>query len=127
MTEKESVLDKISLNGIKAQAIIGTFPEEREKRQPVIADVEIFCDLSRAGLSDELNDTVDYFELEERIHSIIENSDFKLLERLAHVIAQSVLGDARISSCRVTLTKPCALRYSDPVSITIERSRGESL
>lgn len=127
MTEKESVLDKISLNGIKAQAIIGTFPEERQKRQPVIADVEIFCDLSRAGRSDELNDTVDYFELEERIHNIIETSEFKLLERLAHVISVSVLSDPRIKSCRVTLTKPCALRYSDPVSITIERSNREGL
>jgi FolB domain-containing protein len=127
LTERKSVLDKISLNGIKAQAIIGTFPEERQKRQPVIADVEIFCDLSRAGRSDELNDTVDYFELEERIHNIIETSEFKLLERLAHVISVSVLGDPRIKFCRVTLTKPCALRYSDPVSITIERSSTEGL
>lgn len=120
-------MDKISLNAIKARTIIGTFPEERINPQPVIADVEIFCDLSRAGKSDELNDTVDYFELEERIHSIIENSQFKLLERLAHVIAQSILSDVRIFSCRVTLTKPCALKYSDPVSITIERSNGDKL
>lgn len=120
-------MDKISLNAIKAQTIIGTFPEERNTRQPVIADIEIFCDLSRAGKSDELNDTVDYFELEERIHRIMEESRFKLLERLAHVIASSILSDARIFSCRVTLTKPCALRYSDPVSITIERSNGAGL
>lgn len=121
------VLDKISLNGIKAEMIIGTFPEERTRRQTVIADVEIFCDLSVAGKSDQLADTVDYFELEERIYNIMTTSEFYLLEKLAEVIAASVLRDRRIFKCRVKLAKPCALRYSDPVTLEIERTNGEVL
>ena len=123
MTEKESVLDKISLNGIKAQAIIGTFPEERIKPQRIIADIDIFCDLSAAGKSDDLADTIDYFEFEERLHQIISTSNCFLLEKLAGSLADAVLSDNRVSSCRIRLRKPCAMKYSDPVEIEITRSR----
>lgn len=120
-------MDKISLSGIKAEIIIGTFPEERTKRQPVVADLDIFCDLSAAGKSDELADTIDYFELEQRIYRMMTESQYHLLEKLAEVIAASVLKDTRIFKCRVKITKPCALKYSDPVSIEIERSNGAVL
>ena len=59
-------MDRISITGLKADAVIGTFPEERIKPQRIIADIDIFCDLSAAGKSDDLADTIDYFELEER-------------------------------------------------------------
>lgn len=124
---KGKKLDKISLNGINAMVVIGTFPEEREKTQPVFADVDIFCDLSRAGRSDVLADTIDYFELEERIFRLMSESRFFLLERLAEVIAQSVLSDCRIFKCRVRLSKPEAMRHSNPVSIEIERCNGDAL
>ena len=120
-------MDKISLNGIKADVIIGTFPEERTKRQVLIVDLDIFCDLSAAGKSDELSDTIDYFELEERIYSIMTQSNYHLLERLAEVIAADVLKDPRIFKCRVRIAKPCAMRYSDPVTIEIERTNGAVL
>ena len=115
-------MDRISINKLKAQAVIGTFPEERTKPQDIIADIDLFCDLSAAGRSDELADTVDYFELEERIHRLISGSEFFLLEKLAEEISSSVLSDKRIVSCRVRLRKPCAMKYSDPVEIEISRS-----
>ena len=116
-------MDKISLNAIKAEAVIGTFPHERTTPQPVIADIDIFCDLAPAGKSDMLEDTVDYFELEERIFRLISDSQFHLLERLADHIAASVLSDIRITGCRVKLTKPLALKHSGPVSLEIVRER----
>lgn len=120
-------MDKISLNGIKADVIIGTFPDERIKRQPITVDVDIFCDLSAAGKSDELADTVDYFSLEEQIYSIMINSSFFLLEKLAETVAACVLKNSKVSKCHVRIAKPCAMRYSDPVTIEIERSNGEVL
>ena len=116
-------MDKITLSNLEAQAIIGTFPHERSTTQPVIADIDIFCDLAPAGRSDMLNDTVDYFELEERIYRLITESEYHLLERLAARIASSVLTDPRVVKCRVKLTKPLALRHSGPVSLEIERER----
>lgn len=117
-------MDRISIRKLTAEMIIGTFPEERNTPQTIIADIDIFCDLSAAGRSDSLADTVDYFELESRMYDLMTGSKFFLLEKLAQEMAESILRDTRIKECRIRLVKPAALRYSGPAEIEITRTSG---
>ena len=114
-------MDRISIRKLTAEMIIGTFPEERNTPQTIIADIDIFCDLEAAGRSDSLTDTVDYFELESRMYQLMTGSRFFLLEKLAQEMADSILSDSRIKECRIRLSKPSALRFSGPAEIEIIR------
>ena len=52
--------DRIELRGLVLSAICGALPEERERAQPLEIDLDVVADLSVAGASDELADTLDY-------------------------------------------------------------------
>ena len=52
--------DKILLNNMKFYAYHGVLPEEQEKGQNFYIDVEIDYSTKKAGLSDNLEDTIDY-------------------------------------------------------------------
>ena len=51
-------MDKIFIRELALRCIIGIYPVERREKQDII-NVEMHCDLRRAGRSDDLNDTVD--------------------------------------------------------------------
>ena len=53
-------MDKIHIRGLRVFAYHGVNAEEKEKGQPFELDVTLAADLSRAGQSDDLSDTVNY-------------------------------------------------------------------
>lgn len=117
--------DRIELRGLRAVGICGALPEEQERAQPFEIDLDVHVDLSSAGASDELDDTVDYGALGATATSIVSGGRFVLLERMAAVVAEAVLADVRIESVTVTVRKlrppvPYELATS---GVSITRSR----
>lgn len=88
-----------------ASGHIGAFPDERDRAQPLEVDLDVILDLSNAGATDDLDDTVDYGVLCAMVERIITTEQFKLLERLADRIADVVLADARIDQVTVVVRK----------------------
>ena len=52
------MIDRIELNKIQALGTIGVLPEEKNRAQPFEIDLAIETDLSVAGASDDLDDTI---------------------------------------------------------------------
>ena len=63
------------------------------------------CDLSVAGGSDRLADTLDYGAITDRVIAVVGGSDDQLLERLATRIAEAVCVDDRVAWVTVALRK----------------------
>ncbi len=98
--------DAILLNGLRVLAYCGVLPEEIERRQPFELDVVVSIDLARAGSTDDLGDTVDYGSLGVAIADVADRGRFNLLERFAHVVAETVLTGAPLASeVEVTVRK----------------------
>ena len=116
-------MDKIIIRDLSLRTIIGTFPEERREKQDVIFNLELYTDLSRAGRSDALEDTVDYKSLKKQLIAMVEAAQFLLLERLAEAAAELCLTDARIRAVRITVDKPGALRFARSAAVEIFRRR----
>ena len=82
--------DVIRVDGIRGYGYHGVLADERATGQEFFVDVAIEVDLSRAGISDELADTVDYSAVAARVLARIEGEPVDLIERLAHLVADDV-------------------------------------
>jgi len=115
--------DRIHIRDLQARCIVGVRPEERRKKQDVVIDLTLHADLRRPGASDDLRDTVDYKAVKEEVLSMVEDSSYLLLERLAQRIAEVCLAHAGVEKVRVSVDKPGALRFARTVGVEIVRSR----
>lgn len=118
--------DQIHIADLNLRCIIGLYPEERREKQDVILNLTLFCDLRKAGETDDLHDTVDYKAVKQQVRDLVENSSFLLVEKLAAEVARRVLATAPgVERVRVRVDKPGALRFARTVAIEIERSRAD--
>ena len=116
-------LDRIFIRDLSLRCIVGIFPEERRAKQDVIINVTMYADLRQACQSDDITDTVDYKRVKKSVLTLVEESDFFLVERLAEAIADRCLEPPQVQRVDVTVDKPGALRFAQSVAIQITRER----
>ncbi len=98
--------DVIEIRGLRAIGMIGAHPEEQERAQPFEVDLDVYADLSVAGATDELGDTVNYGDVVLAAACVVETERHQLLEHVAQRIADDVLAvDPRATAVRVTIRK----------------------
>ena len=117
--------DRITLTGLRATGHHGVFEHERIDGQEFVVDVTVFLDLAAAAGADDLERTVHYGVLAERVVAAIEQNPVDLIETLAERIARIVLEFPAAESTEVTVHKPQApitVPFSD-VAVTLVRGR----
>ena len=115
--------DKIYIRDLAIRCIIGVNQDERAEKQDVVINVILFTDSRKAGRTDALEDSVDYKRVKKTILSLVESSEFLLIEKLADEIAKVCLDDSKVQKVNVTVDKPSALRYTRSVAVEIVRTR----
>jgi 7,8-dihydroneopterin aldolase/epimerase/oxygenase len=115
--------DRILLQGLRVRGRHGVLPHERELGQLFVVDLELRLDLSAAGRSDDLGDTVDYGELAGRVAEVVGGRPRRLLEALAEDLAALALTDRRVETVRVRVAKPQAPLPAD-ATVAVELVRG---
>ena len=117
-------MDRIILRGLPVRCVIGTLPVERTAPQPLFFDLELYGDFSRAGHSDDLNDAIDYTEVERCIQDYAAETSFHLLERLAYACAGMLLDRFPLLDRVVFgIRKPNAPVESESVALEITLTR----
>lgn len=117
----DATLDRIHIRDLLARCIVGIYPEERENLQEVHLNITMYADLRAAGDSDDINDTVNYKDIKKRLLTMVEHSNFFLIERMAEESARICLEDLRVRRVDVTVDKPGALRFARSVAVEITR------
>ncbi len=115
--------DHIHIKDLLLRGIVGINPEEREKRQDILINLVLEADTQPAGLSDRIEDAVNYKTITKRVIRMVEHARFFLVERLVDEIALICLSDPRVEAVRATVEKPGALRFSRSVGVEIFRTR----
>jgi D-erythro-7,8-dihydroneopterin triphosphate epimerase len=114
---------KIRINKLRMRCVVGIAEWEQKIRQDVSVSMVLHLDLTAAGRSDDVGDTVDYKQLKKHVMDHLEQNSFALIERMAYEVAGICLEDARVQQADVIVDKLGALRYADSVSVEISRSR----
>jgi len=117
--------DTIELRGLRALGICGALPEEQVRTQPIEVDLDVAADLTLAGRSDDLADTIDYGALAAEVERVITTERFTLLERLAERIAEVVLAEPRVVEVTVAVRKlrPPVPQQLDTSGVRVTRGR----
>ena len=99
--------DKLILRGLQFHGFHGVKQEEKKLGQKFVVDVDAWMDLSAAGETDSISDTVSYSDIYRIARGIVEGPPHNLLESVAHSIANStLLKFPQISAVRVKVGKP---------------------
>ena len=114
-------MDKIFLNELKVETVIGIWEWERKIRQTVVIDLEMSADIAKAAATDSVEDTLNYKLVAKRIQQFVEDSSYQLVETLAEKIAAIVRDEFDVQWVKVRLNKPGAIRGSRDVGVLIER------
>ena len=117
-------MDKVIIEGLQVDAVIGVFDWERQIFQPLIVDLELGCDICRAAQTDNIEDAVNYKAVCDLVSDLIIDTKAQLIERLAVLICDKILAEyLAVQHIKVTVRKPTAITNTTAVGICIERNR----
>lgn len=115
-------MDTIFLSEVKVQTKLGVPEWERITPQTIILDIEIGYDLSKACQSDDVNDTIDYGAVVNRIRETLQENSFQLVEKLAEHLCQLILKEFNALSVKIKVAKPTVLPGLKALGVIIERT-----
>ena len=97
--------DKISIVDLEVFYRVGVPDAERAQPQRLLLTIELESDFTAAAKSDGIADTIDYYAVTQRLLKFGEGREWKLIEKLASDIADTVLIEFKPQSVFVEVKK----------------------
>lgn len=119
-------MDKIILNNMAFFGYHGAMEEEKSLGQHFYLDATLFLDLKKAGKTDDLQYTMHYGIVYDKIKNIVENERYDLIEALAHNICIQLLNEySELEKITLMVRKPSApvRGIFDYMAVEITRTR----
>lgn len=119
-------MDSIFLEGLTFYGYHGVNPEEQRLGQRFVVSVTLGLDLSPAGQTDDLAQTVNYAAVYALVRDVVEGPPVRLLETLAERITAAILDQTPAEEVVVRIEKPWApIRgiVAGTAGVTVARQR----
>jgi len=114
-------MDKVIVENLEIETIIGIYEHERNTPQKVVLDLELFRSIAEAAKSENIDDALNYHALTNELKTLVGESKCLLIETLAEKITHYILENYELAYVKLTLRKPDALEGSTNVGVVIER------
>ena len=121
-------MDEIRIQNLEVYGHHGVLREENILGQKFLVSMSLGLSLRKAGLSDDIEDSIDYAKVSHLVKEEMEKTTYKLIEALAEHLCESILiSFPVVERISLELKKPWApiLLPLDTVSVSMERSRHE--
>jgi 7,8-dihydroneopterin aldolase/epimerase/oxygenase len=106
----------------------GVLPEETVLGQRFSVDLTVDVDLKRAGLTDDLQESISYVDLYQVCKEVVEGEPYKLIEAVAEKIAQQILDQfAKVEQVTVKVVKPNPPIHGHYQFVAVEIVRSRTL
>jgi len=114
-------MDLVYIRELEVETIIGIYDWEREIRQRINLDLDLGTDIRQAANTEDVDNTLNYKTVSDRLIEFIEQSEFQLVETMAEQIAEIVMTEFGVKWLRLRLGKPGAVPQAKDVGVIIER------
>jgi len=98
-------MSQISIVDLEVLYRVGVPDAERAQPQRLLLTVEMESDFTAAAKSDGIADTIDYYALTQRLLKFGEGREWKLIEKLAADIVDTVFSEFKALSVSVEVKK----------------------
>lgn len=109
---------KIKIKNLRLRSIIGISADEKRDRQDLVinAEIDYFCN------SFEKN-SLNYRTITKCFINEVDGKEFDLLEEVAQILLDRTFEFEQVEKAVIEVDKPHALRFSDSVSITLQKTK----
>lgn len=114
-------MDRVFIEGLEVDTVIGAYDWERGIRQCLRLDLSFAWDNRPAASDDDLSKALDYASVSERIQAFAAQTQFQLVETFAERLAEVLMNEFHIPWLHIKLTKPGAVAAASGVGVEIER------
>ena len=116
-------MDHVLIVDLLVRGVIGLSERERERPQDILINAVLYTDASQAGVSDRIEDCVNYSMVSKKMFAYTEKVGRYTVEALAADLARLCLEEPNVQGVRIRVEKPGAVRFARSVGIEIERFR----
>ncbi len=116
-------MDKILIQGLQIDAIIGIYPHEREFEQPLVLDITLEHPLQECALTGDLTKSINYAEVCAVVTDFVHEKKAQLIETLAEDICRFLLEKYQPHSVTLRIVKTHAVLRTQGVGVEITRTR----
>lgn len=113
--------DKVFIRELTAFAKIGVYDWEHTIKQRLVFNIDMAWDFSKAVETDNVQYCLNYAEVSEKILEFLESQPFKLIETVAHQVAELLQKEYGLKWIRIELHKPKAVAQASSVGVIVER------
>ena len=113
---------KISIVDLEVFYRVGVPPAERLKPQRLLLTIEMRQNTTKAAKSDSIADTINYFDVSQRLLKFGHGKSWKLIEKLAADIAKMMLNEFKPRSVSVEVKK-FPIPQAKHVSVSVTKRR----
>ncbi|GAB2576989.1 dihydroneopterin aldolase [Nitrincola alkalisediminis] len=114
-------MDIVYIRELQVETIIGIYDWEREVRQIVSLDLEMGTDIRAAANTEDIENTLNYKSVSDRLIAFVGESQFLLVETMAEEIAALIMQEFSVPWLRLRVGKPGAVPQASDVGVIIER------
>lgn len=111
---------RIAVTGLRVFAHHGCTPQEKERGQDFLIDIELTYDASRAVAADDLGGAVDYDRVAREVHELAGRERYDLIETLAARIGEHVMRTTPATRALVRVHKPKAPMHCEVGDVAVE-------
>lgn len=112
-------MDTLIIQGLSVQTQIGVYAWEQKIKQQLIIDITIPADFSTCA--DDINSTLDYAVLCQKVTSFVESQSFQLIEYVANCVAQLIKEEFQVAQVTITVAKPHAIKNAGLIKVSVTR------
>ena len=118
--------DVVFIQDLKIKTCIGLYDWERAIQQELVISAKLFCDITKAAQSDDVQYVVNYKTVCEDIERLCHEIQAKLLESLAEQICAYILNHYPCHCITLTIQKPNAITKAQSVGVQITRTNSKT-
>ena len=105
--------------------IIGIHDHEKEKKQKIKFNIVIDVNQNTLPNEKDLRSIINYENITKQLESLVKNKKYNFLESLAEDSFVEIFEDKRISSVKIKIEKPDAIKNASSAGVEIFKSRSD--
>ena len=122
---KSSIKRTIFIKDFLIQEIIGIHDHEKIKKQKIKFNIVLDVNQSTVPNEKDIKSIVDYEKITNKLENLANDKKYNFLESLAEDSFKEIFEDKRISSVKIKIEKPDAIKNASSAGVEIFKSRSD--